>query len=406
MGVAWLVATAVHSFFPYQVLPIAWLGLALGLVTGLVLLTRRHPTSRLFALCMFAAVLGVWRFQLAVPTLPPNLVPLDPERMAWTGGASPLPPMLARPLAAARASVGDRARRVFSKDEAALVTGLLYGERSLSQVRKEDFRRAGLVHIVAVSGSNVTIIVVLCMRFFGSFGWKRRTTFAALTVGLFLYVGFVGFSAPVLRAAVMGWLVELAPITGRLVRVSRLLLIAAFVFTLWHPWALLYDPSFALSFLAMWGLLTWSAWLDLRLAKLPEILRGAISSTVGATLMTTPYSAWAFGQLSLLGLLANPFVLPLVPWAMGTGALALLAPDMAWLALPAKGFVQLIYWFAGLTRLLRWGAWSNVAIGWEAMLGWYVFLWVAWRVVIRHFAADRFSVVDRSSSDHPSVNVG
>jgi ComEC/Rec2-related protein len=406
MGVAWLVTTAAHSFFPYLVLPVVWLALALGLVTGLVLFTRTHPNIRLFALCLLAAVLGVWRFQLAVPSLPPNLVPLDPEHMAWTGGASPLPPVLARPLAAARASVGERARQVFSKDEAALVTGLLYGERSLSQARKEDFRRAGLVHIVAVSGSNVTIIVVLCMRFFGSFGWKRRTTFAALTVGLFLYVGFVGFSAPVLRAAVMGWLVELAPITGRLVRVSRLLLIAAFAFTFWHPWALLYDPSFALSFLAMWGLLTWSSWLDVRLVKFPEILRGAISSTVGATLMTTPYSAWAFGQLSLLGLLANPLVLPLVPWAMGTGALALLAPDMAWLALPAKGFIQLIFWFAGLTRVLPWGAWSNVVIGWEAMLGWYVFLWVAWRLVVRHFVADRFTAVDRSSSTHPSVNVG
>lgn len=406
MAVSWLVATAVHSFFPYQALPVAWLALAMAGATGTVLFTRAGSKKKLIALCLLVSCVAVWRFQAAIPSMPYGLVPLDPGRMAWNRGSSPLPASLARPLARMREAVSDRAEDIFSKDEAALVTGLLYGERSLSKERKEDFRRAGLIHIVAVSGSNVTIIVVLCMRFFGSFGWRRRTTFAALTVGLFLYVSFVGFSAPVLRAAVMGWLVEFAPISGRLVRASRLLLVAALAFTVWHPWALLYDPSFALSFLAMWGLLTWTPWLDARLTKLPEMVRGAVSSSVGATLMTMPYSAWAFGQLSVLGLLANPLVLPLVPWAMGTGALALFAPDMMWLALPAKGFIQIIFWIAEMARLVPWGAWSDVAIRWEVMLGWYVFLWVAWRVVIRHVVVDRLKVVDRSVPTHPSVNVG
>lgn len=402
IGGGWLLGIAGHSWFPYQPVPFHGVVFGMALVTS-ALVTIRRPVIRLVLLCLLGVCLGLWRFDLAILTLPGGLRPLDAKHMAWSSGRSPLPAALSRPLASLREEVHRRAEALFTTDEAALITGLVYGERDLSSERKEDFRRAGLLHIVVVSGSNVTILVVLVMRILMTFGWRRRTTFIAVSTALVLYVGLVGFSPPVVRAAIMGWLVLLAPMVGRLPRSSRLLLLSAVLFTFWHPWALLFDASFALSFLAMWGLLAWTPLIDRALARLPAFLREATSTTVGATVMTLPYSAWAFSQVSVIGLLTNPVVLPLVPWAMGTGSLAMLFPRTGWLVLPAKGFLQFILGVAALSRRLPWGAWDEVLLHPVTMLGWYVFLWILWRKW-KHSTHVPMDGVDRSG--HEPLRVG
>jgi predicted membrane metal-binding protein len=101
----------------------------------------------------------------------------------------------------------------------------------------------------------------------------------------------------------MGWLFALAPIVGRIAHPWHVLRLAAVAYVAWQPTALLFEPSFALSFLATIGVMVWGSWLDERLeARVPsDVLREAVTSTFGATLLTTPYTMWAFGQASALG---------------------------------------------------------------------------------------------------------
>lgn len=375
-----LVGIASHSLWPYVAVPFVWLGwFTLGACTLFFMST--HPVVRVAGLIALACLFGVWRFELARPALPKNLKPLDPKGFGYVWKA-PERDGLQGWLATGRATLHERAARLFPQDQAALLTGILYGDKGLSQAMHTRFQEAGLLHIIAVSGSNVTILVVFIVPVLLAFGVSRKASFLFLSAALILFTLFVQPSAAVVRAAIMGWLVELAPVVGRSVRASRLLLVAAVVFTLWHPWALFYDPSFALSFLAMAGLLTWGRWINQKLATRvsSDTLREIISSSISAALFTTPYTVWAFHQATVWSLPTGLIVLPLVPWVMATGALALCFP-FAPFVMVARGFLDAILLVAVIPRSMGIGYWNNVQISWWiAMSAVLSLLWI-WRLL-------------------------
>ncbi len=258
-----------------------------------------------------------------------------------------------------RQALTARINSTMGRDEAALTAGVLYGEQALSAERLANFRSAGLMHIIAVSGSNVTIVVSVIMVVILSLGVDRKRAFWFVTIGIIAFVIFVGFSASVLRAALMGWLVILARACGRLPSVWRLLLVAACALNFFNPWLLGFDAGFALSFLATLGLMVWSPLLEKRLRWMPKIfgLRESTAVTLGATVMTLPYLAWAFGQMTLLGVITNAVVLPLVPWLMLFGAMTASygnSPGYMFMAAPAQGLAWLIIKISDYSRLLPW----------------------------------------------------
>lgn len=237
-------------------------------------------------------------------------------------------------------------------------------------------------HLIAVSGSNVMLVVLAAWHVFGWFHLSRRKSFLLLTGLLIAFVWLVSPQAPVVRAAIMGWLIALAPVVGRLPSAKRLLLVSAVAFTAWKPWSLAYDPSFALSFLATGGLMTWGTWLSSHLEKrIPwSGLRETISSTVAATLMTAPYAAWAFGQATVVGLVTNLLALPLIPWTMATGLVALIVP-MEPFTFPAKGFLSALLGIASAANRVGVGSWSGLGASPLFVVGCYLVIWWAWKKV-------------------------
>ncbi len=334
----------------------------------LAIVIASKPTTKLVALIVLALLLGLWRFESSV--IPGNLRFLDPKGFAYTRVAS-------NPW---REQLTARIRQGLPGDEGALLAGILYGERNLSKESKTAFRTAGMTHLIAVSGSNVMIVVLAAMQLFGLFHFSRRKTFLLLTGVLIAFVWLVAPQAPVVRAAIMGWLITLAPMVGRIPSTKRLLLVAAVVFAAWKPWSLVYDPSFALSFLATAGLMTWGKRFDGYFEKrIPwKGLRESISMTLAATLMTTPYATWAFGQTTVIGVFTNLLALPLIPWAMGTGLIALILPFEPF-TLPARGFLSALLWIADTAQSLGWGSWSGLGVTPWFMFACYAVIWWAWK---------------------------
>lgn len=287
-------------------------------------------------------------------------------------------------LARLRGVVTRRLQSVLPPDEAELVAGILYGDQDLAPDLKADFQRAGLMHLVAVSGSNITILTNVLMALLLRFRLKRRQAFWAVTAAIALFVGFVGFGASVLRAAFMGWLVLLARELGRVAWTDRLLLVAASALNLLNPRLLVFDPGFALSFLATWGLLAWTPLFAERLARIPEALamRETVTTTLGATLMTAPYLAWAFGRMTLAGLVTNVLALPLVPWTMLWGAVSAVWGD-AWgsvlVSAPSIGLARLIIHVAELSRRLPWLDMHVPRMDAFLLFATYGLMWYWWR---------------------------
>lgn len=336
--------------------------------------------------------LGLYRFSLAQPSLPRNLIFADPKGLAMSVDA----PRTANHLdprhwlARVRAVSTIHAYERFPRDEAALLTGLLYGARDLSKSDKLAFRHAGLTHIIAVSGANMTIIVVLVMRLLLAAHLSRRQAFSITVLAITAFTLFVGPSASVIRAALMGILVEMAPLVGRLIRPTRLLLISAFIFVLWRPWSLAFDPSFALSFFAMLGLLTWGRWLshtilDSQFPILAHVatLREIVTSTLSATVMTAPYAAWAFGNVTLWSLPTGLLVLPLIPWTMALGSGSLIFPtssSMHLLTLPTSGLLETILWIARVPDHLHVGFFDRTFLPFSGLCAIYIALFFLWHV--------------------------
>jgi competence protein ComEC len=217
-------------------------------------------------------------------------------------------------------------KRTFPDPSAGLLTGLLTGANgALTPTIEEEFRRTGLSHIVAISGSNITIILSLMgsMLFWLPLRWR----FVPLAVGIIVFTLFVGASASVIRAAVTGIIGLVALQAGRQNDARIATGWTAFFMLLWNPWMLWADAGFQLSFLAVIGLIEMTPLLEPLLKRIPETggIREALTATLAAQFTAVPWGVRLFGSLPLISPLANILVAPFLPLGMLFGFLAVLA---------------------------------------------------------------------------------
>lgn len=217
-------------------------------------------------------------------------------------------------------------QRLFSETESALLAGILLGVKSgLGEELETDFRRVGLIHIVVLSGANITIIASAILS---SLSFMPRTNaFATAAVAMILFALLVGLSATVMRATIMALLALFAQGVRREYRVVRALSVALFLMVMLNPRILVFDPSFQLSFLATLALIYVTPLLEKPLSYIPESfsLREFVTTTVATQLFVTPYIVYLMGDISIISVIVNVLVLPFIPLTMLTGFLSVVA---------------------------------------------------------------------------------
>ena len=208
----------------------------------------------------------------------------------------------------------------------AFANGILLGDKSgFSDDLKQAFISAGVSHLVALSGYNISIIAIFISFIFGYlFLSRKKLAFWATLLLVALFVLMVGASASIVRAAVMGMAVLVARYFGRGHQAGRLLILAAFVMVLINPKVLIFDISFQLSFLAMLGLIYVSPRLEQKLKRIPEFwkFKESFISTIAAQVAVLPLLLYSFHQLSIVAPLTNTLIMPFVPYAMFFGFIA------------------------------------------------------------------------------------
>ncbi|MFA6095052.1 MAG: ComEC/Rec2 family competence protein [Candidatus Paceibacterota bacterium] len=207
--------------------------------------------------------------------------------------------------------------------ESALLSGLLLGgKNSLGTTITEDFRRAGIIHIVVLSGYNITIVAEAIIKMV-SFA-PRFVGFTCGGVGIVLFALMTGAGATVVRASVMALLAVLARATGRVYDMTRALLLAGVLMLVQNPKILVFDSSFQLSFLATLGLIIFSPRLEKKFSRLPQVmgLRGVVTSTIATQLCVLPLLLYKTGLFSVVSFVSNIVVLPLIPLTMFVGFIA------------------------------------------------------------------------------------
>ena len=226
-------------------------------------------------------------------------------------------------------------------DAAAIFAMLFGGYDGIRPELLEAFTATGIIHILSVSGSHITLLAAVLSWLGGLLHWKKGLTAVLVTAAILGYSVLAGGVPPVLRAAFMGILTFLAMVLEREKEAQRILSITGLLLLLYNPW-LFFDVSFQLSFLATAGLLYLGPVLQERLIGLPELLRGSLAITLAAQLAALPFLAWYFHQVSLSALLANLLAVPILELMIVAG----LAAGLICMVLPMAG--RLVFLFDSL----------------------------------------------------------
>ncbi len=241
------------------------------------------------------------------------------------------------------------------QDAAAIFAMLFGGYQGIRPELLEAFTVTGIVHILSVSGSHITLMAGTA-NIVGRFLHMSPRATAALATGVILFYSLLaGAIPPVIRSALMGILTLLALTAGRERDAQHILGLVALGLLLYSPlW--LFDISFQLSFGATAGLLYLAPPLRESLRKkLPVFVADSLAVTIGAQLSVLPIIAWYFNVLSLSSLLANLVIAPIVEWIIVAGLLAGLLASL--LPLAGKVVFLLASVVLGLVyELSRWVA--------------------------------------------------
>lgn len=208
------------------------------------------------------------------------------------------------------------------QDAAAIFAMLFGGYQGIRPELLEAFTVTGIVHILSVSGSHITLMAGTA-NIVGRFLHMSPRATAALATGVILFYSILaGAIPPVIRSALMGILTLLALTAGRERDAQHILGLVALGLLLYSPlW--LFDISFQLSFGATAGLLYLAPPIRERLRKkLSVFVADSLAVTIGAQLSVLPIIAWYFNVLSLSSLLANLVIAPIVEWIIVAGLLA------------------------------------------------------------------------------------
>ena len=265
--------------------------------------------------------------------------------------------------------------------ESGLLSGLILGgSNQLSKEIKNNFSRTGMTHIVAVSGYNVTIIAQYLLLLGIFLGLWRSQAFWFAATGIILFVILTGLSASAVRAGVMGILLIWAMKNGRLANAENAIIFSALVMLLANPLLLRWDIGFQLSFLATIGIVMLYPLFENYLVKKHKVmgLSELMFLTVSAQVFVLPIIIYNFKALSLISLLANILILPIIPITMLLGFVAVvfnfiftpLAIVFSWLAyLPLKYETSVINYLASLKY-----ASIEAVMPWWGVIVWYIIL--------------------------------
>ncbi len=218
----------------------------------------------------------------------------------------------------------------FSNDELGVIKALFLGERTdISESLYENYKNAGAIHILAVSGLHVGIILIILnfiLQPIERFKYGRQLKTILLIITLWLFAIVAGLSASVTRAVTMFSIVTIALNLKRPTNIYNTLAISIFVILLFKP-MFLFDVGFQLSYAAVYAIVA----IDPHLNKIwspkhliTKKLWHTLTVTMSAQLGILPLSLYYFHQFPSLFFISNLIIIPLLGIILGFGILVIL----------------------------------------------------------------------------------
>ncbi|RNC29918.1 MAG: ComE operon protein 3 [Candidatus Dichloromethanomonas elyunquensis] len=273
-------------------------------------------------------------------------------------------------------------------EQSGIMDGILFGDSSRIPAETLNmYKAAGVMHILAASGSNIAFVIALI---WGIFFFLPRKVRIIWTIGaVVLYTALCQYNPPILRAAILG----IAVLTGRMGKGKmsslRWLMFAGLMMFISKP-LYLKDISFQLSFAATWGMIVLTPRLEknLWLQKFPGPLRTLAAVFLSTQIAALPILINAFHTISLAGFLTNIVALFILGAVLQFGLLGtalVLFPSLS------KIFFQTGFWLLRFSdSILHWAASLPFAYFWVLNPG--KIFWMAWYAALGIWLAGREKV--------------
>lgn len=196
-----------------------------------------------------------------------------------------------------------------------LLLGTVMGADELYKVSKfkEALKISGTIHVVVVSGFNISLIFGFVTNILGTKNKLRSLILAQFTTAI--YSMLTGFQPPVVRALVMGSLVSWIKYSSKKIDAFKALLVTALIMVILWPY-FLFSVSFQLSFLATLGLVVFGNDIICFVKKISareSFIVEDFSTTISAQIFVLPLVSYYFGRISVISFLVNPLVLWTIP---------------------------------------------------------------------------------------------
>ncbi|NMB34584.1 MAG: DNA internalization-related competence protein ComEC/Rec2 [Clostridium sp.] len=208
-------------------------------------------------------------------------------------------------------------------EQAGLLNAMLVGYKGgLTQEMEKAFRRSGLIHIMAISGAHVAFIMIPLVFISRRLRIGKSASNLIIIAGLFAFAFITGLGPSVLRAVIMATVVLGGQIAKREADTYTSIALAAIILLLLNP-GNLFSVGFQLSFTATISIVLFHKNIKnfMSFSTIPEPIADILSLTLAAQLGVLPLVASYFNEVSLISILSNLLVVPMLGIIMNLGIL-------------------------------------------------------------------------------------
>ncbi|WP_232510254.1 DNA internalization-related competence protein ComEC/Rec2 [Paenibacillus crassostreae] len=286
-----------------------------------------------------------------------------------------------------REKIGTKIEALFQEPHAGYMKGLIIGmQDDVDPTTYSQFSQLGLTHILAVSGTHVAVYVACLLILLSLFRLTRETKLTIVILLVPCYVLLTGFSPSVVRSGIMSMIALYAARQGLLKDGLHIISAAALFMLLWNPY-LLVNVSFQLSFIVTLGLMVYVPLIMPMLSKLPRKFAPVLGVTVIAQFVSFPLTIYYFNQFSLLSVVANLLLVPLISFVVLPLGMVSLVLGILWMPL-GKGLAWVAQCLDNVTfTFVEWmnlhqafiTIWPSPSILWICC--YYILLYVLLRLI-------------------------
>jgi competence protein ComEC len=255
----------------------------------------------------------------------------------------------------------NRIEQAYPNQVGEFLKGILIGYTdTLPEDIKESFKKTGVSHILAVSGYNMAIIVMLVYQQLMNRQVSRSLSFWITVIVILVFTILTGAEASIMRAGIFAILILTAEQIQRYVGGIRPLILCATLLVIINPFYIAYDIGFQLSFLAVIGLIIYGQLFQTYTEGIPSLgILPMIGETLFAQILVLPILIYYFGQISIISILANILIVPIIPLAMAWGSLTSLFLNWDIFTYPLIILIQIVL---SLNQSVASLSWASIAV--------------------------------------------